>query len=178
MHIGEFIKYRRRLLGYTQKQLADCLEESKVSKQAVCKWEKCLSSPDIMILPELAYALKKDPNDLTKIIWRGNREWKHTHLLSLSVTEKDGDGRIIKLFESDDFGPLADLVIEILKGVNDSALQILAEYYNYDNARTFQMELQECEYEALEDHASGEFIIDSFDITPLVVKYCNQSKTI
>ena len=82
MRIGEYIKYRRRLLSYTQQQLANRLS---ISKQAVNKWEKCLSVPDIMILPELGFILKKSPHFLTEIIWRGNYEGDLTHFIFLTV---------------------------------------------------------------------------------------------
>ena len=65
MHIGEYIYYKRKSLGYTQQQLAYRLS---ISKQAVNKWEKCLATPDIMMLPELGFILKESPHFLTEII--------------------------------------------------------------------------------------------------------------
>ncbi len=49
--IGERIAYHRKMNAMTQEELAGKLN---VSTQAVSKWEQKLSSPDIMLLPELA----------------------------------------------------------------------------------------------------------------------------
>ncbi len=50
-NIGERIAYYRRLNAMTQEKLAQKLN---VSTQAVSKWEQKITSPDIMLLPELA----------------------------------------------------------------------------------------------------------------------------
>ncbi len=50
-NIGERIAYYRRLCAMTQEELAQRLN---ISAQAVSKWEQKISSPDIMLLPELA----------------------------------------------------------------------------------------------------------------------------
>lgn len=50
-NIGERIAYYRRLNAMTQEELAQKLN---VSTQAVSKWEQKITSPDIMLLPELA----------------------------------------------------------------------------------------------------------------------------
>lgn len=53
-NIGQFIASKRKELGYTQQYLADKLN---ISFQAVSKWEKGASTPDISLLPELARIL-------------------------------------------------------------------------------------------------------------------------
>ena len=50
-NIGEQIAYYRRLNAMTQEELAKRLN---ISTQAVSKWEQKITSPDIMLLPELA----------------------------------------------------------------------------------------------------------------------------
>ena len=49
--IGKKIAYYRRLNAMTQEELGNLLN---VSAQAVSKWEQLLTSPDIMLLPEIA----------------------------------------------------------------------------------------------------------------------------
>ena len=49
--LGQRIAYHRRRLGYTQKEISDRLS---ISIQAVSKWEKGITCPDIMLLPKLA----------------------------------------------------------------------------------------------------------------------------
>lgn len=50
-NIGGQIAYHRKLNAMTQEELAKHLN---VSSQAVSKWEQKITSPDIMLLPELA----------------------------------------------------------------------------------------------------------------------------
>jgi transcriptional regulator with XRE-family HTH domain len=175
MHIGEYINYKRKSLGYTQQQLADRLS---ISKQAVNKWEKCLATPDIMILPELGFILKKSPHFLTEIIWRGNNEGGLTHFVLLSVTENNGEEYVLKHFESKDFSKAADLFEKVRRGNEDAALDMLADYYDNDHTRTFQIRLQECETAYLDDPDVGGFLIDSRDITSVIVNYYNKSRPI
>ena len=52
--LGPRIAQRRKRLGMTQKQLSAMLS---VSPQAVSKWERCVSLPDLVFLDELAGAL-------------------------------------------------------------------------------------------------------------------------
>lgn len=54
MKIGEIIVDRRKVLGLTQQALADQLH---ISFQAISKWEKGASYPDVTILPRIAAAL-------------------------------------------------------------------------------------------------------------------------
>ena len=49
--IGERIAYYRKLNEMTQEELASKLN---ISTQAVSKWEQKITSPDIMLLPELS----------------------------------------------------------------------------------------------------------------------------
>ena len=48
---GENIKTLRKQRGFTQEQVAECLD---VSKQAVSRWENNTTYPDITFLPKLA----------------------------------------------------------------------------------------------------------------------------
>lgn len=50
---GNIAKYRKQK-GYTQEQLG---EKLGVTNQTVSKWESAVSSPDVMILPEIADTL-------------------------------------------------------------------------------------------------------------------------
>ena len=52
--MGRHIAQKRKELGYTQKNLADQLN---VSFQAVSKWENGSTTPDIALLPQIAYVL-------------------------------------------------------------------------------------------------------------------------
>lgn len=54
MDIGKIIMTKRKSLGYTQQMLADKLN---ISSQAVSKWEKGVTCPDIDLLPPLASVL-------------------------------------------------------------------------------------------------------------------------
>lgn len=60
-NIGERIAYYRRLNAMTQEELAQLLN---VSSQAVSKWEQKITSPDIMLLPELAELFKISIDEL------------------------------------------------------------------------------------------------------------------
>ncbi|MCM1120889.1 MAG: helix-turn-helix domain-containing protein [bacterium] len=53
--ISEMIKKRRKLLGYTQQELAGKLN---ISPQAVSKWENGAALPDLVIMPRLAQVLE------------------------------------------------------------------------------------------------------------------------
>jgi len=61
MKINDLIKEKRKSLGLTQAYIAEYLG---VSVQAVSKWEKGTSYPDIILLPILARLLKMDLNTL------------------------------------------------------------------------------------------------------------------
>jgi|SRR5690554_809275 len=55
LDVGKYIKRRRKLLGLTQKDLA---EKFNVSFQAISKWEKGETFPDTSLLLDLAEALE------------------------------------------------------------------------------------------------------------------------
>ena len=59
--IGNTIKILRKNLGYTQKELADCLN---VTDKAVSKWERGQSVPDIAIITKLSLLLNCDIDNL------------------------------------------------------------------------------------------------------------------
>ena len=61
MAMHNIIYERRRALGMTQEQVAECVG---VSAQAVHKWEKGATYPDITLVPKLARLLKTDLNTL------------------------------------------------------------------------------------------------------------------
>lgn len=61
MMIHQVIRERRRLLGLTQEEVAECLG---VTTPAVNKWEKGNTCPDITLLPPLARLLQTDLNTL------------------------------------------------------------------------------------------------------------------
>lgn len=73
-HIGEFIKNLRRARGLTQRDLADMLG---VTYQAVSKWERGVSIPDIGILQEIG---KKFSVDMETLINGKTLEQKRWHL--------------------------------------------------------------------------------------------------
>ena len=78
MTIGEYIKYKRELLGYTQQQFADIL---RVSKQTISKWENQLTLPNIMTIPSLASFLETSPEFLVNVIWIGSSGNSVTHFV-------------------------------------------------------------------------------------------------
>ena len=53
-HLGTAIMKRRKLMGYTQQNIAEYLN---VSFQAVSKWENGTSCPDVTLLPQIAHIL-------------------------------------------------------------------------------------------------------------------------
>lgn len=61
MPINKIIQEKRKEIGLTQEQIAECLG---VSTPAVNKWEKGSTYPDISLLPALARLLKVDLNTL------------------------------------------------------------------------------------------------------------------
>lgn len=168
MHIGEYIKYRRKSLGRTQQQIAEHL---LISKQAVNKWEKCLSSPDIMLLPKLGLLLEKSPEFLAEIIWHDTYKGELPYFVLLTVIEKYDKISIIKSHEFKSFSTAANFYEKIRKGNNEAILKMLVDLFNNDNSRMFQIKLKECKPDEIgEDNG---LLIDSCDITELVANYCN-----
>ncbi len=61
MTLNERIKFYRKKIGITQKELADILS---VSDKTVSRWESCKQVPDALLLPDIAKALHITINDL------------------------------------------------------------------------------------------------------------------
>lgn len=61
VRIGDAIKKLRLRAGYTQHDLADCLN---VTDKAVSKWERGLSVPDVSIVTKLSILLNCDVDNL------------------------------------------------------------------------------------------------------------------
>ena len=59
--IGKFIAERRKIMGYTQMQLA---EKLGITDRAVSKWETGRAMPDSSIMIELCGILKTSVTDL------------------------------------------------------------------------------------------------------------------
>ena len=110
MRIGEYIKYKRQSLGYSQMQLAERLE---ISKQAVGKWENGTALPDVMKIPDIATVLKVKPEFLMKIIWTGETGEYVKHFVFVNVKEKSHSSYSIKVYEADDFGYVKEIYDEI-----------------------------------------------------------------
>ena len=64
MNIADRIQYLRKQKGYSQEELAD---KVGVSRQAVSKWERDLSCPDINSLPTLAALLNVSVDELMQL---------------------------------------------------------------------------------------------------------------
>lgn len=60
-HIGVLIARLRKEKGMTQQELA---QQLGITDKAVSKWERCLSCPDISILPQVAEILGVTVDDL------------------------------------------------------------------------------------------------------------------
>lgn len=175
MHIGEYITYRRERMGYTKQKLADILS---VSKQAVYKWENNLSTPDIMILPQLAAALRTSPRLLVEIIWLGDGEMNITHFTHLTVTEKNGEHYVIATYESQDFLPLANYYDGICTGKDETILERLSEYYKFDSSRTVSIELTAAKYDADYAIPKSSLLIEQFRLNPVIEDYINRKMLI
>ena len=165
MHVGEYIKYRREHLGYTQQRVADDLA---VSKQAVYKWEKKLAMPDIMILPALAGVLRVSPRMIVDLIWLYGEENLVGHFIFVSVNEPSGERYTIQAYEFDDFAVATKLFEDICAGKNPNVMAVLADYKKYDPARTFQVTITETAYDDDGAEPTNSLLIDSFDLTSLI----------
>ena len=172
MRIGEYIKYRRAALGYTQQELANNLS---ISKQAVNKWENNLSLPDIMIIPELAILLKIAPQFIIDAIWIGNSEALISHFVSVSVEEKNGESYIIYVIESKDFMPAKERYDALCAGT-DPVIPEIAEYYKHDNSRRIIVMLEETEYDKDGEFSTRSLKIESHDLTPIIEDYLKKEK--
>ena len=168
MHIGEYIKYKRISLGYTQQNLADFLS---ISKQAVHKWEKSLSIPDIMILPPLGSVLKVHPKRLVEMIWLGESEAAISHFVHIIITNKSGESYVIKSYESKDFIPATEIYNGICSGKNTELIQKLVNYYECDPSIKITIELTETEYDIYGEIPSQSLIIDSQELDSIIKDY-------
>lgn len=93
--IGSRITQKRKVLGYTQEELA---EKVGVSAQAVSKWENDISCPDITLLPSLAKALEitldellTGQNDEVKYVPEGQRKPLDELVLYIHILSAQGD---------------------------------------------------------------------------------------
>ena len=170
MKIGEYIKYKRQSLGYSQKQLADRME---ISKQAVSKWESGHSLPDIMAIPNLACTLNVKPDFLMKIIWTGETGERVVHFVSVNVREQKRTSYAIQIYEVDDFSSAKDIYDKICAGQDKSTMQTLIDYHTHNPARTFTVTLSESVYRDEDEVPYKSLCIESFNLNSLI-KTCAQ----
>lgn len=165
MRIGEYIKYKRQSLEYSQAQLA---EQLNVSKQAVSKWENGTAMPEVMMIPDIACALKVKPEFLMRIIWIGETGEYVKHFVCVNVKEKNRPSYAIKVYEVEDFLCAKETYDAIRAGQNELVLQTLIDYGTYDPSRTFTVTLSESVYYAEDELPYKSLRIESFDLTSLI----------
>ena len=165
MRIGEYIKYKRQSLGYSQMQLAERLE---ISKQAVGKWENGAALPDVMTIPDIAAVLKVKPEFLMKIIWIGETGEHVKHFIFVKVKEKRHPSYSITVYDVGDFLYAKEIYDEICAGQNESVMQALLDYYTYDPSRTFTVTLSEAVYYAEDDPPYKSLLIESYELNSLI----------
>ena len=169
MTIGEYIKYKRELLGYTQQQFADIL---RVSKQTISKWENELTLPNIMTIPSLASLLETSPEFLANVIWIGSSGNSVTHFVELFVHEANNESYLMRIYESKDFCPAMQAYSDICKGKNKEVLEDLISYYEYDKARTFSVKLLEIFESSIYDEFCefpiDHLLIEAFSLSPVI----------
>ena len=168
MRIGEYIKYKRQSLGYSQKQLAEFLE---ISKQAVSKWENGSALPDMMAIPNIAYLLNVKPEFLMKIIWTGETGERVNHFVSVNVKEKNRTLYAVKIYAVDDFLHAKDVYDKICAGQDQSVMQTLMDYYTHNPDRTFTVTLSESVYRVEDDLPYKTLRIESFNLNSLVKSF-------
>lgn len=78
MELGEKIAAYRQMQNMTQEELA---EKLSVTPQAISKWERNTSMPDLDTFARLCVALSVDANEMLKMTWQ-NREVWHNRLRS------------------------------------------------------------------------------------------------
>lgn len=88
--IGQYIAYKRKQRGFTQKELADTLS---VTNKAVSKWETGASLPDISILMELATVFDISVDELLKgedtvFTKEKEKQTQHTFLVTKQVIKE------------------------------------------------------------------------------------------
>ena len=165
MRIGEYIKYKRQTLGYSQKQFAERLA---ISKQAVSKWENGTSIPGIMMLPDIACILKVKAEFLVKIIWMGETGERVRHFIFVNVKEKKRLSYAIQIYEVDDFLAAKEVYDKICTGQNESVMQTLKDYYECDSSRTFTVTLSEAVYYSEDDEPYKSLLIESYRLNSLI----------
>ena len=175
MRIGEFIKYKRQALGYSQRQLANRLE---ISKQAVSKWENGTTLPDIMQLPNLAFALKVKPEFLVKIIWIGETGERVRHFIFVNVKEKKLLSYAVQIYEMDDFSYAKEVYDKICTGQNESVMKTLMDYYEYDPSQTFTVTLSEAVYYAEDEEPYKSLLIESYELNSLIKSHVQKGENI
>ena len=171
MRIGEYIKYKRQSLGYSQNQFAERLE---ISKQAVSKWENGSAVPDIMTIPNIAFILKVKPEFLMKIIWIGDTGEYVNHFIFVNVKEKKRISYAVKIYEVDDFIYAKDIYDNICTGQNESVMQILMDYYTYDPNRIFTVTLSESVYRVEDGLPYKSLQIESFNLNSLIKSWVKE----
>lgn len=155
MLIGEYIKYKRQAMGYSQQQLAELLA---VSKQAISKWESDAALPDIMMLPALSLFLNVTPEFLAKAIWMASSGNPITHFVNLFVHEKNGESYLLKTYETADFFAARKKYDDIYAKKDTNALEKILDYYRYDPTRTFTMEIREAFTAKVNDEYCDSFL--------------------
>ena len=175
MRIGEYIKYKRQALGYSQKQLAERLE---ISKQAVSKWESGTATPDIMSIPNIADVLKVDPEFLVKTIWIGETGERIRHFVLVDVKEKRRTSHSIKVYDIDDFPYAKEVYDKICMGQNESVMKILMDYYEYDTSRKFTVTLSEAVYYAEDEEPYKSLLIESYELNSLIKSHVQKGENI
>lgn len=101
MPMNQVIQEKRRALGLTQEQVAECLN---VSTPAVSKWEKGATCPDVALLSQLARLLKTDVNTL--LCFREDLTGKDIAAFCKEVSE---------LFHSSGFAPAYALAVQKIR---------------------------------------------------------------
>ena len=168
MRIGEFIKYKRQALGYSQAQFAELFG---VSKQAVNKWERCTALPNVMIIPDLAAVLKVKPLFLMKAIWFGETGEYVRHYIFVNVKEQKRVSYAVQIFEADDFQYAKEIYDKICSGQNKSVMQTLKDYYECDPSRTFTVTLSEEVYHAEDEPPYKSLLIESYQLNSLIASH-------
>ena len=171
MRFGEFIKYKRQSLGYSQERLAERLE---ISKQAVSKWETGAALPDVMTIPDIAAVLKVKPEFLMNTIWIGETGEYVNHFIFLEVKEKKQPSYPIKVYDIDDFLYAKEIYDKICTGQNESVMQTLIDYYSYNPHRVFTVTLSEAVYYAEDEPPYKSLLIESYELNSLIKSHMHK----
>ena len=175
MRIGEYIKYKRQSLGYSQNQLAEWLG---VSKQAISKWENCIATPDVMLIPDIAVALKVKPMFLMNAIWIGETGEIVRHFIFVEVKKKMQRSYAVQIYEVDDFLRAKEVYDKICTGQDESVMQTLMDYYEYDPSRTFTVTLSEAVYYAEDEEPYKSLLIESYELNSLIKSHVQKGENI